>query len=433
MSKINSKHTTSKCIVVQFICAALIILSYYTTPYLNIAAGLIGFLYIISDISWEERFSLFVFLLPFSSVFKFADGQTSIYMAMRIAIIISVLIYDSKKFNVASMYLMIITTLIYNICVSISNEPGFVVRAINIVLWLVISFCMQSEIGENNILPVSRSLVNGLILSCFVGMNLDSIPGMKEVILVNSVYISPDLIETRFAGLFNDPNFFTVLVCVSLWVSYMEFVKGNIKVSEFTIRTLIISFFGAITYSKSCIFVVAVFWLYVLLSHNKIKILAKFFLGIILGVALFYFLIINTEWIEIMRARLGDGSRDLNTVTTGRTKIWAAYIKYLYSSGTWVWGNGLNPLMPLGRASHSVIVECVYCIGVVGSFLMYRFIKVTYLQIPDGYKKIGLNKNGVFFLSMILLTMVFLEALHQELYYYAITICFIYMKKLQRN
>ena len=431
MSKINSKHTTSKCIVVQFICAALIILSYYTTPYLNIAAGLIGLFYILSNISWEDRFSLLFFILPLSNVFKLGVGQTSLFMFLRIAIVLSVLIYDYKKFNNPSLYLMFLFILFYVVCVSWGNDAYFMTIVLNLVLWVLIVYCMQAEITSETILPISRGLVNGTIISCIVAMNMDAIPNMREIVTDKSLFISHDIMGSRFAGLLNDPNIFAVLICMCLWVCYMEFTKGNIKSMEFTIRTIIISFFGAITYSKSCLLIMALFWFYILVSQNSIKVSTRFSIGIIFSFALIYFFGVNTDWIDVMSSRFGSGTRDLDTLTTGRTTIWSAYLEYLYLSGSWVWGNGLNALLPMGRAAHNTILECIYSLGIAGTFIIYRLIKLTYNKLPDGFRTGGVEHSGVMFLLFVCFTMMFLDGLYQEIYYYALPLCFIYMKKLE--
>lgn len=431
MSKINSKHTTSKCIVVQFICAALIILSYYTTPYLNIAAGLIGLFYILSNIRWEERFSLLFFILPLSNVFKLGVGQTSLFMFLRIAIVLSVLIYDYKKFNNPSLYLMFLFMLFYVVCVSWGNDVYFITIALNLMLWVLIVYCMQAEITSENMLHISRGLVNGTIISCVVAMNLDSIPNMREIVSDNSLFIAPQVIESRFSGLLNDPNIFAVLICMCLWVCYMEFSKGNIKSWEFTVRTIIISFFGAITYSKSCLLIIVLFWCYILVSQNSIKISTRISIGIAFSLALIYFFGVNTSWIDIIRSRFGSGTRDLDTLTTGRVTIWSAYLEYLYVSSSWVWGNGLNALLPLGKAAHNTILECIYSLGIVGTFIMYRLIKLTYNKVPNGLRSDGVDRSGVMFLLFVCVTMMFLDGLYQEIYYYALPLCFIYMKKLE--
>lgn len=430
MRNINTNTITSKTLAIQIISAVLIVLSYFTTPYLNIVAGIICFFYIISNIKQVDRFALFFFLFPLSNVFKLQAGQTSIFMVLRVAIVLAILIYDTKKFNNPSLYLMAILTVIYDMCISAGNDVAYVVRLVNIILWLVVIYCMQCEISEDNILPVSRSLVNGTIISCFVGINMDSIPNMRDAVSDIQVYISANLSDSRFSGLFNDPNIFTVLICMCLWACYLEYSKGNFKTTEFSVRTMLISFFGAITYSKSCILIMSLFWLYVLLSKNKIKPIAKFSIGLFFGLALVYFFAINTEWFEIMTARFGSDSHDLDTLTTGRTTIWKAYVGYLYQSGSWVWGSGLSPLLPLGRGAHNTILEYVYYVGVVGSFIMYRFFRLTYMQTPSGNRPNATNHSGFMFLLFIFFTMFFLDSLEQEIYYYALALCFIYMKKI---
>jgi len=144
-----------------------------------------------------------------------------------------------------------------------------------------------------------------------------------------------------------------------------------------------------------------------------------------------YFLAIESDWIDNMSSRFGTNSYDMNTLTTGRWKIWGVYLSYLYTTGSWVWGNGLNYLLPLGRAAHNTVIQCVYCLGIVGTFILYRFIKLIYKKIPSKYELTGTNKDGVMFLIFIFLTMFFLDGLFIEIYYYAFALVFVYIKTMK--
>ncbi len=382
----------------------------------------------LSDIKPHDRFSLFFFLFPLSNVFKLSPEQTSLFMALRIGIILSTLIYDTKRFNNPKLYLMMMFTVIYDICISLSNDASYLVRIVNVVLWFIVIYCMQSQIDSENISSVSIALVNGTILSSVVGMNLDWIPNMKDAVNDVQEYVSYDHTVSRFTGLFNDPNIFTLLICACLWLCYLEYMSGNMNVSEFTIRSILISFFGAITYSKSCMIILLVFWSYVFLSRNKIKMFSKIFLGISFAIALIYFFGINNEWLDIMLMRFGAGKRDLSRVTTGRSDIWKAYLEYMYVSGSWVWGNGVKPLLPMGMGAHNAILEVMYNLGFVGTFIMYRNFKLVYAQTPSCNKSDSIDLNGLMFLLFIFLIMFFLDFIMQEAFYYILSLAFVYMK-----
>ena len=427
MSAIYSLKFSPK--FIQTVCFLLVILSYLTTPFLNVIAAVISALYLLSSVSWQDKFSVFFFVFPFAPVMKYNPEATSIFLVLRFAIIISALIYSNKIFNNPKIYLSLFFMILYDIVVSLGNEGEFFLRLLNLSLWLVIIYCMQAIMTEDDMLPVSRSFVNGMIISSIVGMNLDKIPNMRRAVRDLSLYVNAELVDSRFTGLFNDPNFYTVLVCVCLWICFIEFKKGNISTMEFAIRNLIVTFFGTMTYSKSCVILLVLFWMYVFLSRSTIKFSTKFVVGIAFSIFVIYFFLINSDWLTNMNARFGMESRTADSLTTGRTTIWMNYLKYMYTTGSWVWGNGLSFLFPYGRGSHNTIIQCFYCVGVVGTCIHCMFIKKIYRATPREQLEVKPSGDSIVFLGFIFLTMFFLDALFQETYYYALSFCFVYMKK----
>ncbi len=430
---INSNEVVkSSTFWVQIISVFLIILAYLTSRSLVFVAGGICMLFLLTNTGWEQKFSLMFFLFPFCWVFTYKADTTSIYMLLRIAIIISVFFYN-RKIITTNFVLTCIIMVFYLSAISFGNFSGSVKNIINMMLWLTIGYVMQATVDGDSILPISRSFSNGLIISGIVGMNLKYIPELEKVMRDIEILGYGGRMFGRFAGLFCDPNFFSVMVCVALWSAYYEFNRGKYKIGEYCIRTLLITFFGAMTMSKSCILLLALYWIYVLFAYNNIKITGKISIVLIVGITFSYFIISNPDWFQniIFRffgRKLYHGGITANDITTGRTDIWLMYLEYLYYTNVWFWGTGLSGMLLRGVEAHNTILQMLYSVGLVGSFLIYKFFKMVYVTCPTGKKTSGFNRIGIFALLFVAASLFFLSGLQLEIYYYMLPICFIYTK-----
>lgn len=421
-------------LTIQIFTVCVIILSYFTSRFINLVAAIICALYLISNTTWEQRYSLFYFIFPFATVFSFQEGQTSLFIFLRLAIILSVLIYDIKKIDV-NFFIRAVVFVLYCIVVSAGNEMEFLKRLLNIILWILIVYVMQGTVSGKNSLPISRSISNGVIIASVVGLNIDSIPGMKFGLMHQNLYLTTGEVTNRFNGLSGDPNFYTILVCVSLWAIFYEFSNKKITNTEFIVRNAICTLFGALTFSKSCVLIVAFFWICVLLLRSNMKIFSRFMVAAVISGAIIYFLYTNPEWFDTMFYRFtrGESGRvSVNALTTGRFEIWGYYLSYMYTTASWVWGNGLAALMPHGMASHNLILQCLYSIGFVGMLYYFSFFKKAYRNMPI-QQKVSVDKIGFLAIVSICAMAFFLDFLHIEDFYYATSLALIFMKKPVEN
>ncbi len=436
MIKIRVAKTEKMTIFTQLICVSIILLAYIFSKNLMYLSGFIGLIFILSPIKIEQKFSLMFFLLPFTVIFTISKEKTSIFMFLRLAMIFSGL--TTIKFKINKFFLYIGLILLSTWCMCISSVFGtlYYVRLFNIILWMLIGFIMQISLTSDTISPVSNSLCNGTILSSIIGMNLKFIPNLeKEINSFSNIGYSGSK-YSRFIGLWNDPNMFTVFICMSLWVLFMEYDKKRISLTTFMIKSLIITFFGVITMSKSCILLIIIFWLYVIISKSSIGIIPKFMICLVVCCAALYFLSVNTDWLEnvLYRFRGGKQRADINSITTNRSLIWKMYFDSLNNRGTWLFGNGLNCVTPGFRAAHNTLLQCIYNLGILGLIIYVLSFIGMFKQTPINLK-IDSKKyfHGTMALTSILLTLLFLDGMFLELFYYMFPLTFIYIKNYKQN
>ena len=433
----NNEQIKTSTYIVQFMTVALIVLSYITSRYLVFLAGGIAFLFLLSNVGWEQKFSLMFFVFPFCGIFTFEHGQTSVFMLLRIALIIAVLMYDRKKISTRLVTICMVLVF-YMSVISISSFENGVTKIINVILWYVIAYFMVLSIDNDNVLPLTRSLSNGTILSGIVGVFISKIPSMQaELAHIEDLGYSGELYD-RFTGLFNDPNLFTLLICAALWTMYYEYDRNKVGISEYIIKSLILTFFGLLTMSKSAVILIALYWIYIIFSLNRINIIAKFTISISVFVFLIYFFANNPDWLlniwnRFIHSRAYYNSVTMNDVTTGRVQIWGWYLDYMYQTNCWIFGNGLGSMLPRGRAAHNTILQLFFIVGIVGTYIFYKSYKIMYNTCPDGKKISSSNKIGWYMILFVFATMMFLDGFTDEVFHYLVPLSFIYMRNCEAD
>ena len=136
----NFDVSDKKSVIIEYLIATLVILSYLTNRYISLAAAVIGFLYIIFEKDEHYSISVLLFLLPFSSVFTISDGTTSLYMFLRVACIFKLLFKNTFP---RRYFILLLTFSLYSfLSMALGNTSGMS-RIINLILWFVfrISYC----------------------------------------------------------------------------------------------------------------------------------------------------------------------------------------------------------------------------------------------------------------------------------------------------
>lgn len=434
MSKINICKIDKTNLALQIIIGATILISYFSTKTLMWAAGAISLVYLFSNVSWEQKFSFFMFVLPFSAVFKISADQTSLFMFLRLAIVFAYAFQNNKRFNTTFM-IMTILSFVYIVVLSVICETEYLVSAINIELWIFIGYILTNTISTKNSTPVVVGLSNSIILTGTVGLFAEKIPQLDDTLKVAG-FISEDGAEVlRHAGLMPDPNFFTVLIVSALWFVYYEFNQEKITISEFIIRCAFMSFLGLMTMSKSCALLLLGFWIYVLLARNNIKIPAKVVLFFSFIIAMAVFAWTNPYWFnDILYRFTGSGSElTADVFTTGRSKLWQLYIEKIFGGLRWIFGYGLGAEYIDGSAPHNTIVQLLYYFGVVGTVLIVLLVRCSYVSLlPDinKHRSSGVSRWALF---TLLLSLMFLDGIAIETFYYMMFMCFVYMSENSRN
>ena len=419
----------------QILCAVLILAACFISKILVLVAGIASLAYIFSKAKWEQKFAFFMFILSFSPIFKFNKDQTSLFMFLRIGIILSYMFQYREKFS-----FKFITSLIaffaYGFIVSELNGNDYLVQLINFMIWIMVGYIIVNTLKSSDLTPVIRSLTIGIFITGTIGFFINEIPVLKEEIGMLSTFAEDGAIVYRYAAFWKDPNYFTILLIVAIWCYYIEYNKKRVNNVEFALSAFYLSFIGLMTMSKSCTILLLIFWLYVITTKNDVSTTSKTALVFGMIIAAIVFLQKNPYWISDIFYRFGSDKESitLSTVTTGRNDLWTHYLKNIFADYSWIFGNGVNAeLLEINgepKGSHNMYIEILYTLGAVGSAIyvwvfynMYQNAKKRF-DVKIYSRKSGPEKNLII---AILMTMFFLNGLYNEVYYYLLPLSLVCM------
>lgn len=345
------------------ICAILVLiyLSPFVSPWLNYVAFLIC---IYRLVKYDERiFSIdYCCLVSVAAIFTLPSGLSLVVVLSLIAgvwfIIRDGLVLDNSLIPL----LLLICYLLLRMQFSVGDFVLCVSQLL--IIYLMISFLDAQTIVldiELFVLSLSASSVYSLIFRNAPA--IIKITG-KEV----AAYFGSSL--TRFHGLFRDPNYYMSLVTMSIVLLTLLNFKKYISKRLFLFGIICMLSFGALTYSKTFLFLLCLYWLLCLfyLIRDKHYILSVTFTA---STIFLVFFLTNTLFATTLY-RITSAS-SLNELTTGRSVLFKEYWREILSSPIIVlFGKGLSAHL-LKKGTHNLFLEIQYYLGSIGLilFLLY--------------------------------------------------------------
>lgn len=227
--------------------------------------------------------------------------------------------------------------------------------------------------------------VIGFLISAVVGLFINNIPALQEVLRTNRIYMYDNSTYSfytldRYAGLAFDSNFFGLITCFV--VSVLLFRKPVENKKMYMIIAVFLLILGFSTISKSYMFMMAlVCFLYILQSDQHFIKRIVFVLFVILIYCIIDF-VYELGYVASVFKRFSQ-VKDMDSLTTHRSTIWLGYLEYIFLNGsTIVLGDGFNS-STIGIAAHNTYLEMLYYFGAFGIFLWCKYFQLCYNKIKS--------------------------------------------------
>lgn len=345
------------------ICAilALIYLSPFVSSWLNYVAFMIC---IYRLVKYDERiFSVdYCCLISVATVFALPGGLSFVVVLSLIAEVWFI-IRDGLVADTALVCLLLLAC--YIMLRMQSSLSDFVLCFSQLlIIYLLISFLDEQTI----VLDIELFVINVGVSSIYALLFRNS-PAISQLIGTEvTAYFGSSL--TRFQGLLRDPNYYMSLVIMAIVLLTLLHFKKYISKGLFLFGTGCMFLFGALTYSKTFIFLLCLYWLLCLiyLIRGKHYILAITFTA---GTAFLASLFANTLFATTLY-RITSAS-SVSELTTGRTSLLETYWREVSSSpGIMLFGKGMSAQL-LKKGTHNLFLEIQYYVGLTGLILFFFY------------------------------------------------------------
>lgn len=355
-----------------------------------------------------------LFLLPFSATMNLSDGTTSLFILPKIIVILLFLKMNKNRLRANFVKTMIIF-ISFAFVINCFREEFNFMRIINLILWFFIAYILI-ETGKRNIRLEGFAFISGVIVSGIVGLFKEFIPTLSQT-LISSQYLNEktgELVQ-RFAGLWNDPNGYTCFIICALFVLLWEYRNRFINFKTFIIIGVVLSVLGLATLSKSCVLLLAVFWIYYLVFQKEISMRSKVLSISIIVVCL---VLSYSKYVDVFeeliyRFTKGTSSAGINlaTLTTDRSTIWKDYLSAIWNGNIFL-GQGIDAPMIGGRGCHNTYIQLLYEWGILGA-LIYLITWINTISVA-----IKRRQFNYIPLIIILLLVMFLSSIYIEFFYF---------------
>lgn len=377
---------------------ALIYLSPIVGSWLNYAAfGLC----IYRLVQYDERiFSVdYCCLISVATIFALPKGLSLVVVLSLIAgvwfIIRDGLVVDTSLL----VLLLLVCYLMVRMQFSLSNFVLCISQLL--IIYLMISFLDTQTI----VLDIELFVLNVTVSSVYALLFRNSPKIIKIIGNEIPAFFGSSL--TRFQGLFRDPNYYMSLVIMAIVLLTILKLQKHISRSLFLLGMGCMFVFGALTYSKTFIFLLCLYWILcvVYLFRSKRYLLAVAFIVVTAFLAI---LLANTLFATTLYRIISASS--MSDLTTGRSILFEEYFREILSSVKMMFfGAGMSAEI-LEKGTHNLFLEIQYYIGLIGLILYIFYVGTLVIWVrrkTPAFK----NISGLFNYSPLIVFIVLFCAL----------------------
>ena len=283
------------------------------------------------------------------------------------------------------------------------------------VLLLVLMFLYLKEINVKSFL-IEFVVIITLLSSCYFIVDLLGVCCIDEF----TAHTFNGGSVVRFIPLSYDPNIACGILISAILTLFILYRQGTIKKPVYFSVLFIVGFYSLKTLSKSGVFILSLFAVFVVceivvqaIKNKNAKQLLDLIwysltLILILGVGFRYTYAIFIRLFKPAGGWWSESGAVVDAVTTGRFTIWANTLKEFFSSWQLIFfGSGTKDLFLYnqwgGGLAHSMVIEYLYRYGIIGFLLLLSLFIIAvypYFKKAKVYNYVPLFLITGFFCSM---------------------------------
>lgn len=360
------------------------------------------------DYSWK----LIFFLFSFAKIFKTSPNSTSLFTYL--ILLLDVVLFIKRR-TLPPLWILfaIYTMAVPYLSMEFSNFH--LLKWIKLLCSLLMMFYFFDRDTSEEVYDLFLYYIIGVILASFTYYLDSGFFRVSRYTFEIGVYYAgmseaeKDLV--RFAGLYSDPNYYSVNVIISMCLTVILLHKERISLPVFVALMAMFLYFIKSTFSKSALLMSSVPLLMFLYS-NQIKKRRTLQAVSVAAIAIVLIYLIATgggEMFSTVLGRLASARGDLNSLTTGRFNVWVYNLEY-FAEHPWrfLFGNGINAPLINNKGHHNVYIEMLWHVGLLGEGMIFLLLAQILRIVPRRQRKNLMNYCVVFcvvamyfFLSML--------------------------------
>lgn len=366
---------------ISAILALLILFGTYRNVFSLAAFLLMGLMLVFCD--RETNLLQIFFVMPMANIFKLSPGVQSFFTVIILTYVILHLALPRRA------TLLVILFAIYVLIGELGSGQFNLFRTVKLICNLLfLSSTLNGKVKLEHKELFFSYIIGNIVASVFGTMDssvfkIQSYIGLKEL---GGVYAPGEEIF-RFAGLYEDPNYYSIGLILSICLLIVLNHNKDIKTGIMFLLAAPLLCFAVMTYSKSAIIMILVLFAFFIYSQLNQKKYVMVCLVLIVAVLLICLALSGQiPALEIVLKRLSVGETaedvDINKLTTGRFDLWIMYFKYIIQSiKTVLFGVGISVgNLPAG-AAHNTYLDIFYYLGVLGGFLL--ILSLVYISAQN--------------------------------------------------
>lgn len=348
------------------------------------------------DFSWKLIFILF----SFANIFKLAPNSTSLFTYL-------ILLFDVMLFikhrTLPSLWIFFAIYTVAVPFIAMESSCFKLIRWVKLLCSILMMFYFFEREKKGNEDELFLYFVVGVILASLT-YHLDSgfFRVSRYTFDIGVFYDGMSDAErdlVRFAGLYSDPNYYSVNVIISMCLTVILFHREKIKLPVFALLMAVLLYFIKETYSKSALLMSAVpLMMFLYSNHLKRRRTLQMASIVMFSVALIYLIVTGGgEMFSTVFGRLSADKGDLNALTTGRFNVWVYNMEY-FMEHPWrfLFGKGINSPLINNKAHHNVYLEIIWYVGLIGFIMIFAMLKQVLQTVPRRRERNLMNYSVLF-------------------------------------
>lgn len=331
----------------------------------------------------DFSFSVMLFILPMATIFKLAPGQASLFTFAQLIWVVCA--FWKSDMQATKTDAGIILFSFYLIICQIFNGGLSISATLKLTFGLFMVVAIKKRKLYGSYTSMFLCYISGVFVSSLL-MYID-LPLFKITTYVSSKterLVGAEVGDniTRFAGLYGDPNYYSVNVIIAMILILCLYRKKKLTSIQSVIMTAPFVFFAAKTGSKSALFMLvipAILFICISLKNRHYIIACASMIVVVFAV----WMILNGKIAAFSVAiqRLTANHASLNELTTGRGSKWTEFLKYIWERPVvLVFGKSLLNVVLNGGAPHNTYIDMLFQLGVFGTIWIVGILGTAWID-----------------------------------------------------